>query len=73
MRHVTLYIPDNKYPLFMELARSIDFIKKIEEEESEEPSKEEVIRNLKRGFEEMQLIKKGKLKTTPLKDFLNEL
>ena len=73
MKHVTLYIPDNKYPLFMELARSIDFIKKIEEEESEEPSKEEVIRNLKRGFEEMQLIKKGKLKTTPLKDFLNEL
>lgn len=73
MKHVTLYIPDNKYPLFMELARSINFIKKIEEEESEEPSKEEVIRNLKRGFEEMQLIKKGKLKTTPLKDFLNEL
>ena len=72
MKHVTLYIPDNKYPLFMELARSINFIKKIEEE-SEEPSKEEVIRNLKRGFEEMQLIKKGKLKTTPLKDFLNEL
>ncbi len=73
MRHVTLYIPDNKYPLFMELARSIDFIKKIEEEESEEPSKEEVIRNLKRGFQEMQLFKKGKLKTTPAKDFLNEL
>ena len=72
MRHVTLYIPDNKYPLFMELARSIDFIKKIEEE-SEEPSKEEVIRNLKRGFEEMQLFKKGKLKTTSAKDFLNEL
>jgi len=57
----------------MELARSIDFIKKIEEEESEEPSKEEVIRNLKRGFQEMQLFKKGKLKTTPAKDFLNEL
>lgn len=73
MRHVTLYIPDNKYPLFMELARSIDFIKKIEEEESEEPSKEEIIRNLKRGFEEMQLFKKGKLKTTSVKDFLNEL
>lgn len=73
MRHVTLYIPNNKYPLFMELARSINFIKKIEEEESEEPSKEEVIRNLKRGFEEMQLFKKGKLKTTPAKDFLNEL
>lgn len=37
------------------------------------PSKEETIENIKRGFEEMRLIKQGKLKTTSLKDFLNEL
>lgn len=44
-------------------------LKKIETDEA--PSKKEIIRNLKRGFEEMQLIKKGKLKTTSLNDFLN--
>jgi hypothetical protein len=36
-------------------------------------TKSDVLENIKRGFEEMQLIKKGKLKTTPAKDFLNEL
>jgi hypothetical protein len=35
--------------------------------------KEVIIDNLKKGFEEIQLIKKGKLKTTSLNDFLNEL
>ena len=53
--------------------KKYQFYKKIEEEQSEEPSKEEVIRNLKRGFEEMQLFKKRKLKATSAKDFLNEL
>ncbi len=37
------------------------------------PSKEDILSNIKRGFEEMKLIKKGKLKTTSLNDFLNEL
>jgi hypothetical protein len=72
MKQVTLQIPDKKYPFFMELVKNLGFAKEVELEE-DEPSKEEIINNLKRGFEEMQLIKQGKLKTTPLKDFLNEL
>ncbi|SDY05516.1 DUF2683 family protein [Flavobacterium degerlachei] len=32
-----------------------------------------VLDNIKIGLEEMQLFKKGKLKTTLAKDFLNEL
>ena len=32
-----------------------------------------VLENIKNGLEEMQLFKKGKLKTTSAKDFLNEL
>lgn len=32
-----------------------------------------VLDNIKNGLEEMQLFKKGKLKTTSAKDFLNEL
>jgi hypothetical protein len=37
------------------------------------PEKKDVVSNLKKGFEEMRLIKKGKMKTTSLNDFLNEL
>lgn len=32
-----------------------------------------VVENIKIGLEEMKLFKKGELKTTPAKDFLNEL
>ncbi len=56
----------------MELVKNLGFAKEVELE-GDEPTKEEIINNLKRGFEEMRLIKDGKLKTTPLKDFLNEL
>ena len=71
MRHVTVYTTDKEYKHFVELAKNLHYLKKIETDE--EPTKEEVIQNLKRGFEEMKLFKKGKLKGTPAKDFLNEL
>ena len=43
-------------------------VKKIETDE--EPS---ILDNIKAGLEEVCLFKKGKLETTPAKDFLNEL
>lgn len=39
----------------------------------ETKKEESVFDNIKIGLEEMQLFKKGKLKTTSAKDFLNEL
>jgi len=71
MRHVTIYTTDKEYSHFVQLAKNLHYVKRIETDE--EPSKEEIISNLKRGFKEMQLIKKGKLKTTSIEDFLNEL
>ena len=71
MRHVTVYTTDKEYDHFIELAKNLHYVKKVETDD--EPTKEEIINNLKEGFREMQLIKKGKLKATPLKDFLNEL
>jgi len=38
-----------------------------------EPTKQEVLQNIKIGFEEVKLIESGKLKGTSAKDFLNEL
>lgn len=71
MRHVTIYTTDKEYSNFVEMAKSLHYVKKIETDE--EPTKQEIISNLKKGFEEMALIKKGKLKTTSLNDFLDEL
>jgi hypothetical protein len=71
MRHVTVYTTDEEYSHYIELAKNLHYVKKIETDD--EPTKEEIISNLKRGFGEMQLFKKGKLKTTSAKDFLNEL
>lgn len=71
MKQVTLHIPDSNYPFFIELVQSLQFVKKIEAEG--EPKKEQVLQNIKAGLKEVKLYKKGKLKTTPAKDFLNEL
>ena len=71
MKQVTLHIPDSDYPFFMELAKSLHFVKKIEA--ADEPTKKQVLQNVKAGLQEVKLFKKGKLKTTAAKDFLNEL
>ncbi|MDH5609363.1 MAG: hypothetical protein OEY56_07775 [Cyclobacteriaceae bacterium] len=66
---VILDIQDNRVPFFMELINSLDFV----QVEDDGDTKEAIISNIKRGVEEVKLAKKGKLKTTPAKDFLNEL
>ena len=71
MRQVTIYTTDKEYNHFVKLVKNLHYVKKIETDD--EPTTEEILNNLKKGFEEMQLIKKGKLKTTSLNDFLNEL
>jgi len=71
MKHVTIYTTDKDYQHFLQLAQNLNYVKKIET--NDEPTKAEVISNLKKGVMEMALIKKGKLKTTPLAHFLNEL
>ena len=71
MRHITVYTTDNEYSHFLELVKNLHYVKKIELDN--ELSKEGIVENIKEGFKEMQLIKQGKLKTTSLNDFLNEL
>ena len=60
--------PKNKTQLSIlkKLAKEMGMSFETKEEES-------ILDNIKNGLEEMQLFKKGKLKTTSAKDFLNEL
>ena len=55
----------------MELVNNLGFVKKIETDD--EPTKEQILDNIKAGLIEVQLFKKGKLNTSSAKDFLNEL
>jgi hypothetical protein len=71
MRHVTVYTTDKEYNHFVQLAKNLHYVKKIETDE--EPSKEDILDNIKAGLEEVQLFKRGKLKTSPAKSFLDEL
>lgn len=71
MRHVTIYITDKEYSHFLELAKSLRYVKKIET--YAEPSKNDILNNIKTGLKELKLFKKGKLKTTSANDFLNDL
>ncbi len=70
MRQVTIYTTDKEYQHFLELARNLHYVKRIEVDEK---SINENLENIKVGLEEVNQFKKGKLKTTKAKDFLNEL
>jgi hypothetical protein len=71
MRQVTIYTTDKEYSHFVELAKNLHYVKKIETDEA--PVQSDVFNNIKAGLAEVRLFKKGKLKTTSAKDFLNEL
>lgn len=71
MKEVILKVPDKEYNFFMKLIKNLGFVKVKKAGEGD--SKEEIVENLKNGFEEMRLFKEGKKKGTQLKDFLNEL
>jgi hypothetical protein len=70
MKQVVLNVRESKYPFFIELVRSFDF---VQIEENTGDTKENIVANLTQGFKELELYKQGKLKTTSAKDFLNEL
>ena len=69
MKQVILNIKEGKFQFFMELVRNFDFV----QIDDDGDSKEAILSNIKKGLEEVKLARQGKLKTTPAKDFLNEL
>jgi hypothetical protein len=80
MKEVTLHIPDNKYPFFMELMKSLKFVKTSDEMSQNQQnidilgdSNKKVVKNIKAGLDEVRLFQQGKLETTSAKAFLDEL
>ena len=71
MKQITLSVNDTKFPFFMELINSLDFVK-VEQDQGD--SKQAIIKNLTKGIKELKSIQEGKTtKSNSLKEFLNEL
>ncbi|MBW8050044.1 MAG: hypothetical protein FVQ77_06835 [Cytophagales bacterium] len=70
MKQLTLHIPDNKFPFFMELVKSFNFVKVQQEDE---PTKEEILASIEQGLKEVKLMQQGKIKKNSLDQLLDEL
>jgi hypothetical protein len=78
MTQITLDISDNYVSFFMKLIKNFDFIKvrqkkKVSLEDELTPSQKETWAIVKKGFEDLKMIEQGKMKTTPAREFLQEL
>lgn len=72
MATITLDVQDKKLDFFKELVSQLSFVK-IQEEEPDEDTDEQVIANIRQGIKEMRLVEQGKMKSRPAREFLNEL
>jgi hypothetical protein len=66
---ILIDIPDNKALAFLDVIRSISYVKAKELTDT----KAELMADIKEAVEELKLVKKGELKTRPIEDLLNEL
>jgi hypothetical protein len=73
MKTLTIQIPDNKYPVFLEMIKTMGIATKNIQLMETEPTKEQILDGIKNGVEEINLIKAGKKKAVLLKDFLSDL
>ncbi|WP_209332821.1 hypothetical protein [Lunatimonas salinarum] len=70
MRKITINIPDNKYAFFLELVKNLG-LEKVKDEAVD--TEQQALEGLEQGLREVKLIQEGKIKGTPLKEFLDEL
>ncbi|NJM93856.1 MAG: hypothetical protein HC842_03600 [Cytophagales bacterium] len=66
MRQVTLNIPDNKFNVFFEFIKTLDYIK-VEDVD------EKALEGLQESLKQVKLMKEGKLPKQTVQEFLNEL
>ncbi len=66
---ILIDIPDNKVASFLEVIRSISYVKAKQLSNS----KAEVLNEVRESIEEYNLVKKGEVKSRPVEDLLDEL
>lgn len=71
MRHFNIYVKEKASTQFLNLTKNLRYINKVEIDTR--PTKKDIAKNINKGFRELRLIEKRKLKTTSLIKFLNGL
>lgn len=70
---IILDIKDNKAKTFLDFVRSLEFIHVHKEEGYKEPTKKQILLELKEAVNELKLVEQGKLKARPAQELLDEL
>jgi len=72
MKQVTLNIPDSKYPFFMELVKSLGFVK-VSEETNLTKKQQEFVEGTKKSLEQVEQHLKGEIKLKSADQLFDEL
>lgn len=72
MAKLILEIEDKKLKFFKDIIQNFPFVK-IEEDEYEEDTDEQVKENIRAGVKELKEVLEGRKESRPAKDFLKEL
>ena len=72
MKQITLNIPDNKYPFFMELVKSLGFVK-VSEETKLTKKQEEFVEGTKQSLDQVNQHLKGEIQLKTADQLLDEL
>ncbi|MCB9201470.1 MAG: hypothetical protein H6604_00255 [Flavobacteriales bacterium] len=68
-----LEISDNKVPFLLEVLNNFSFVKKVIPINKDKEEKFSLVQELQNSFEQVKLIKEGKLSKQSTKEFLDEL
>ena len=72
MKQLIIHIPDNKYQFFMELIKSLGFIK-VSEEVNLTKNQQEFVEGTKNSLEQVEQHLKSEIKLKTAEELLNEL
>ena len=77
MKQVIINVPEKKFPFFMKLMNSLNFVKVVKPSQSLEdqlsPEQKKTWQNIKQGFIELKMEEEGKLKFRPIQELIDEL
>lgn len=72
MKQVVLNVPDSKYPFFMELVKSLGFVK-VSDEAKLDKKQKEFVEGTKKSLEQVERHLKGEIKLKTADQLFNEL
>lgn len=72
MKQVVIHVPENKYSFFMELVKSLKFVK-ISDEDNLTKKQQEFVEGTKNSLEQVEKHVKGEIKLKTADELYNEL